>query len=93
MAKRRRLNAAQRARTENAGVLVAAGLIAGEALMGLVVAGYLLISGREEFPMLQWSGANWTALFVLAGLAALMIFKPLGSAGAPDEPPPPTAIM
>src|SRR4030095_3876497 len=36
VARRRGLNEAQRARTENVGVLVAAGLIAGEALAGLL---------------------------------------------------------
>ena len=38
-ADKRGYNAAQKARVENAGVLAASGLIAGEALMGLVVAG------------------------------------------------------
>ena len=33
------------------------------------------------------------ALAVFLGLAAFMVFKPLGSAGSPDEPPPPTAVM
>ena len=33
-------NDAQKARIENAGVLTASGLIAGEALMGLVMAGF-----------------------------------------------------
>ena len=37
---RRDFNDAQKARIENAGVLTASGLIAGEALCGLVVAGY-----------------------------------------------------
>ncbi|MCK7518978.1 MAG: OPT/YSL family transporter [Ignavibacteriales bacterium] len=36
---KRGYNAAQKARVENAGVLAASGLIAGEALMGLLVAG------------------------------------------------------
>ncbi|MBM3298146.1 MAG: oligopeptide transporter, OPT family, partial [Candidatus Aminicenantes bacterium] len=36
LAERRKLNAAQKARAENVGILVAAGLIAGEALTGLV---------------------------------------------------------
>ena len=36
---RRNLNDAQKARVENAGVLTASGLIAGEALCGLVIAG------------------------------------------------------
>src|SRR5262249_59662440 len=37
--RRRRFNSAQSARVENAGVLTASGLIAGEALMGLLFAG------------------------------------------------------
>ena len=32
-------------------------------------------------------------MIVLAGLAALMIFLPLTSAGDPNEPAPPTAMM
>src|SRR5207248_3136079 len=39
IAKRRGYNEAQRARTENAGILTASGLIAGEAILGLVWAG------------------------------------------------------
>ena len=39
MAKRRGFNEAQKARVENAGVLTASGLIAGEAVLGLVWAG------------------------------------------------------
>src|SRR5256712_6322186 len=39
VANRRGFNSAQKARVENAGVLVASGLIAGEALLGLVWAG------------------------------------------------------
>ena len=92
LAKRRQFNPAQMARTENAGVLVASGLIAGEALMGLLVAGFVFFSKRS-FPALTWAGADWMAPLVLVGLALLMIYKPIGSAGSPDEPPPPTAVM
>lgn len=91
LAKRRQLNPAQCARTENAGVLIASGLIAGEALMGLAVAAWVLISGAE-FPKVGWDLAPWLAPVVLAGLAYLMIGKSISSAGDPDEPPPPTAI-
>lgn len=91
VAKKRALNDAQRARTENAGVLVASGLIAGEALMGLVVAGYVFFT-KGPMPTLEWAGSNWLAVLVLLGLGAFLVFKPIGSAGRPDEPPPPQAV-
>ncbi|MBN2580605.1 MAG: oligopeptide transporter, OPT family [Pirellulales bacterium] len=94
IAERRRLNAAQRTRTDNAGVLVASGLIAGEALMGLVVAGYIFLANATAFPGVDiGTVANGIAPFVLAGLAIYMIARPLTLAGAPDEPPPPSAVM
>jgi uncharacterized oligopeptide transporter (OPT) family protein len=107
MAKRRGLNAAQSARTENSGVLIASGLIAGEAICGLLWAGIIALSFSEQ----KWlhAGAVWASkvkaaqifehplylsgLVVMALLAALMIFLPLTSAGDPNEPAPPTAIM
>jgi putative OPT family oligopeptide transporter len=118
VAKRRGLNDAQKVRSGNAGVLVASGLIAGEALMGLVVAGYVTalngLKGAEwitnetaarllpegKFPSIPWesisaglaSVPHWLALVALAFLGMLMIYKPLQSAGAADEPPPPQAI-
>jgi len=96
-------NAAQKARVENAGVLTAAGLIAGEALCGLVVAGFraaekakaesLHLKDYHILPDISWFGADWLAILVLLGLFALMVQLPLRSAGRPDEPAPPTAIM
>jgi len=86
-------NDAQKARVENAGVLVASGLIAGEALMGLFQAAVVFF--RESF----WSVpgfegiAGWLALPVFAVLALYLIYVPLSKAGAPDEPAPPTAVM
>ncbi|MBI4705115.1 MAG: oligopeptide transporter, OPT family [Deltaproteobacteria bacterium] len=91
IARRRGLNPAQKARTENAGVLVASGLIAGEALMGLLVAGYVFFTNKK-FPGLAWGAADWLAPVVLVLLALLMIYRPLQSAGAADEPAPPTAV-
>ncbi|MEN6450510.1 MAG: oligopeptide transporter, OPT family [Thermoguttaceae bacterium] len=94
IAAQRKLNAAQRTRTDNAGVLVASGLIAGEALMGLVVAAYVFFAGATEFPGVKiGSAADWIAPFVLVALAAYMIVRPLQNAGAADEPPPPSAVM
>lgn len=88
---RRGLNEAQRARVENAGVLTAAGLIAGEALMGLVVATFRFFD--YPLPVLTAEPSFLLGLLVLAGLAWLMIRVPLANAGRPDEPAPPTAIM
>jgi uncharacterized oligopeptide transporter (OPT) family protein len=89
-------NDAQKARIENAGVLTASGLIAGEALCGLVVAGFRAAEkskGHTILPDATWAGTPWLAILVLAGLALLMIRLPLRNAGSPDEPAPPTAIM
>jgi len=94
-------NAAQKARIENAGVLTAAGLIAGEALCGLVVAGFRAWEKNRStpahkvhiLPVWNWVGADWLGLVVLAAVGALMILLPLKNAGRPDEPAPPTAIM
>jgi putative OPT family oligopeptide transporter len=89
-------NDAQRARIENAGILTAAGLIAGEALCGLVVAGFRAAEksqGHAILPDLTWAGSAWLSILVLVGLAVLMTRLPLANAGRPDEPAPPTAIM
>jgi putative OPT family oligopeptide transporter len=91
LVEQRKFNDAQKARTENTGVLVASGLIAGEALMGLVIAGYVFFTD-SPFPSIVWGGANWLAPVVLVGLALLLIFKPVANAGAPDEPAPPAAM-
>jgi putative OPT family oligopeptide transporter len=107
MAKRRGFNEAQRARVENAGVLTASGLIAGESVFGLIWAGFIALSFAHQ----SWlaSAAAWAAritsaqifdhplylvgIVVMALLAGLMIWLPLSSAGDPNEPAPPTAIM
>ena len=88
---RRGLNDAQKARVENAGVLTASGLIAGEALCGLVVAA---IVGTGHTMLDVKIGNAWiSGLIGLALLVAVMIKLPLANAGSPDEPAPPTAIM
>jgi len=87
-------NDAQKARIENAGVLTSSGLIAGEALMGLVKGGAAfadkplsrLFHVFEEPPVVM-------GLVVLLALAAYMVWTPITKAGHPDEPAPPTAMM
>jgi putative OPT family oligopeptide transporter len=84
-------NDAQKARVDNAGVLTASGLIAGEALCGLMVAAIVGSRGRM-FTLVE--KAPWvTAILALVVLIAVMIKVPLANCGHPDEPAPPTAIM
>jgi putative OPT family oligopeptide transporter len=92
---KRGYNDAQKARVENAGVLAASGLIAGEALVGLFIAAVVGIRSNHQF----WSVsgfadiAPWMALPVAAFLVWYLIAVPLRKAGAADEPAPPTAVM
>ena len=107
LAARRGLNEAQKARVENAGVLTASGLIAGESVFGLIWAAFIALSFAHQ-SWLQVAAAWATRItsvqifehpLYLAGigvmvlLAGLMIWLPLSSAGDPNEPAPPTAIM
>jgi putative OPT family oligopeptide transporter len=88
---RRGYNDAQKARVDNAGVLTASGLIAGEALCGLVIAG--LVGAGRDVTLFHWTPSYFLALAALAILILVMIRVPLANAGSPDEPAPPTAIM
>jgi putative OPT family oligopeptide transporter len=97
---RRGFNDAQKARVENAGVLTASGLIAGEALCGLVIAG--LVGTGHSVALKLWGvdakgaaiGAPvWTALIAVILLIIGMVRTPLANAGRPEDPAPPTAIM
>jgi len=88
---RRGLNEAQKARVDNAGVLTASGLIAGEALCGLVIAG--LVGSGRNVTVFSWTPPVWAALIALGVLLTAMVRVPLANAGRPEEPAPPTAIM
>ena len=88
---RRGLNEAQKARVENAGVLTASGLIAGEALCGLAIAA--LVGSGHDVTLFTWTPSFFLALGALALLAIVMIRVPLANAGRPEDPAPPTAIM
>ena len=96
---RRNLNDAQKARVENAGILTASGLIAGEALCGIAVAAVLARKlahdPHAKAQLYQFAIGNHliTAVIALAILVAVMIFVPLANAGRPEDPAPPTAIM
>ncbi len=92
LAKRRGFNSAQMARVENAGVLTASGLIAGEAVLGLLWAG-LQFAPAWARPQIFSEPSYFAGMAVMVALAALMIRLPLSSAGDPNEPAPPVAMM
>ena len=97
--KSRGFNEAQKARVENAGILAASGLIAGEALMGLVIASVVFIRDRvsntpEFWALTMFDGvAPYLAIAFFAVLASYLVLVPIRKAGSPDEPAPPTAMM
>ncbi len=89
--RRRGYNEAQMARVENAGILAASGLIAGEALIGLLWSGmqFLPAGSIPDFH----NESYVLGLLVLLGMSLLLIRMPLTNAGSPDEPAPPQALM
>ena len=84
-------NDAQKTRVENAGVLTASGFIAGEALMGIVIA--IFKFKQWHIPIIFEHPHVISGFVMLVILAIVMVRVPLANAGAPDEPAPPTAIM
>jgi putative OPT family oligopeptide transporter len=96
---KRGFNDAQKTRVENAGILSASGLIAGEALIGLFIAAVVFardqMGQKAEFWTVSGmeSIAPWLAIPVFGILALYLIKVPLSKAGRPEEPAPPTAMM
>ena len=91
IAARRGLNEAQRTRVENTGVLVSSGLIAGEALCGLITA-YFAWKEIKTWEFTQ--DPSFVVGLAVIGLIGLILLRvPLGAAGRADEPAPPTAMM
>jgi putative OPT family oligopeptide transporter len=88
---RRKLNEAQKARTENNGILLAAGLIAGEALIGLLFAFFAVIEWK--YPIIFAQPSFLISLLVFVVVAFVLIRTPLRNAGSPDEPAPPSAMV
>jgi putative OPT family oligopeptide transporter len=88
---KRKFNDGQKSRVENTGILLAAGLIAGEALIGLLFAGFafwevslLAIFAEPSFLI---------SLIVFAFIGWLLVNIPLKNAGKPDDPAPPQISM
>lgn len=87
---KRKFNPAQIARVENIGVLLASGLIAGEALVGLIFAGF---AAFEMFPGAIFDSPSFiVSLVVMAIIGYVLVRIPLNNPGKPDEPAPPAAM-
>ncbi len=84
-------NDAQKSRVENNGVLLAAGLIAGEALIGLLFAG--LAFGEIKLFEFFAEPSFLVSLVVFAVIAWILIQIPVKNAGKPDDPAPPQVSM
>jgi putative OPT family oligopeptide transporter len=91
VARRRDMNEAQKIRIESVGVLAASGLIAGEALTGLVTNGFVFFN--MKIPEVFAHPSYLVGLAVLALLAITLIQVPLSNAGRPEDPPPPAAFV
>ncbi len=88
---KRRLNESQRTRVENIGVLLASGLIAGEALVGLIFA---IFATFDKFPVAVFENPSYIAGLMVLGIIGLVLIRiPLNNAGKADEPAPPKAGM
>jgi hypothetical protein len=76
---------------ENTGVLLASGLIAGEALIGLLFAALAFADIRLiaifEHPSFL------TSLLMFAVIGWILIRIPVKNAGKPNEPAPPSAVF
>jgi putative OPT family oligopeptide transporter len=91
IARKKKYNDAQNARIENTGILLSSGLIAGEALMGLVFAG--LAFYNIKWPSIFMHPSFGVSTIVYLVLALVLIFYPLKNAGSPDQPAPPKAAI
>lgn len=88
---KRNFNDAQKVRVENNGVLLASGLIAGEALIGLLFAFFAVMEWKT--PIIFAEPSFLVSLLVFVVVAYVLIRTPLNNAGKPDEPAPPSAVF
>jgi putative OPT family oligopeptide transporter len=80
---KRKLN---KERFENTGILLASGLIAGQALMGIIIAGTVVAGrGKAILPPIITGGNPWLALVIFALLAYILIYTPINVAKRNEE--------
>jgi hypothetical protein len=96
---RKQHNEGQKARIENVGILLAAGLIAGEALIGLLFAALAVpeppIKFDKWFPdMFSFLPLKfYVSLLVFIAVGWILVRIPINNAGQPDDPAPPSAAF
>jgi putative OPT family oligopeptide transporter len=86
-----KFNDGQKIRSENNGVLLASGLIAGEALIGLLFAFMYLM--KWQLPIVFAEPSFLVSLVVFVVIGYILVKVPLKNAGSPDEPAPPSAAF
>lgn len=91
LAAKRNFNEAQKARVENTGILLASGLIAGEALTGLVRAALTFFN--IPIPGIMTAPSYLFGLVFLLIIGIYLVAVPLRNAGKAEEPAPPTAVI
>ncbi len=87
--KAKKFNEAQQVRIENVGILVAAGLIAGEALTGLAFAPFKI--AEVKIMEIFSNPPQFIGYLILIIIALILIYIPIRNAGKADEPAPPSA--
>lgn len=80
-------NDAQKARSDNNGVLLASGLIAGEALIGLLFAAFAVM--EWSVPVIFAQPSFFVSLIVFVVVGYILVYIPLKNAGNPNDPAPP----
>jgi putative OPT family oligopeptide transporter len=97
MAGGKNLNPAQKTRVENVGILLASGLIAGEALTGLLRATWKFLFFQKvlsfDIPEVFKNANYYIGLGVLVLIGVYLTVLPMRHAGTADEPPPPSAVV
>jgi putative OPT family oligopeptide transporter len=90
VAEKKNMNAGQKVRIENNGTLLSAGLIAGEALVGLVFAALAFFDVKIYRIFEKPTFGLSLVVFVIVGLILTVI--PIKNAGNPDDPAPPVGM-
>jgi putative OPT family oligopeptide transporter len=97
LAAKRNLNPAQKTRVDNIGILLAAGMIAGEGLTALVRATWKFLFLQKvigkDIPEVFKNASYYVGLGVLVLIGIYLVYLPLRHAGKADEPPPPSAVI
>lgn len=83
--KTRNLNAEGKEKTENIGILLASGMIAGEALVGLILAGFAFFIEKDSWWSFPWGNASdfvqfIPSLIIFAVLAIILVSVPVNAA-------------